>query len=402
VVEDNATNCKILHEQLTSWDIGNGGAESGPRALQMLRLAAEDGEPYDVAILDMKMPGMDGMELARAIKADPAISSTRLVLLTSMGRRGDSAEARQAGIEAYLTKPVKQSELYDTLATVIGAPENTPEKDPGLVTRRSLRERVADSRVRILVTEDNAVNQKVAVRMMEKLGYRADVAANGLEALEALSRGSYEAILMGVQMPEMDGYAATKEIREREGTQRHTPIIAMTANAMQGDREKAIEEGMDDYVSKPVKLVELGAVLERWVSKEDEEEAEADTTTPAREVGEGSVDLSVLLGLRELQEVDEPDILNELIELFVKEVPSELEALREAAQRGDAQNVEQIAHTLKGSSANMGAIRMEALCTELEEMGRSEELAAVPAQISRLEEEFGRVRAVLEEELSEN
>jgi CheY-like chemotaxis protein len=211
--------------------------------------------------------------------------------------------------------------------------------------------------------------------------------------------------LMDVQMPEMDGYAATREIRVREEDRsHHTPIIAMTANAMQGDREKAIEAGMDDYVSKPVKLEELGAVLERWVLQE-EEEAKADTTTPARETGDslattgGSVDISVLVGLRELQGEGEPDILNELIELFLGEVPTQLKALREAAQVGETQSVERIAHTLKGSSANMGALRMEALCAELEEAGRSEDLSAASGQISRLEEEFGRVRTVLEKDL---
>jgi two-component system, sensor histidine kinase and response regulator len=257
------------------------------------------------------------------------------------------------------------------------------------VTPSDAAQSAGRSRGRVLLAEDNAVNQKVAVKMLEKLGYRADVAANGLEALEVLSRGSYGAVLMDVQMPEMDGYAATREIREREeGRSHHTPIIAMTANAMQGDREKAIEAGMDDYVSKPVKLEELAEVLERWVLQE---EAKADTG--------GSVDISVLAGLRELQGEGEPDILNELIELYLDEVPAQLEALGEAAQMGEAQSVERIAHSLKGSSANMGALRMEALCAELEEAGRAEDLRAASEQISRLEGEFGRVRAVLEEDL---
>ena len=208
-------------------------------------------------------------------------------------------------------------------------------------------------------------------------------------------------------MPEMDGYEATAEIRKREGAERHTPIIAMTANAMQGDREKALAAGMDDYISKPVKRKELEAVLERWGSQEeDDEEAKAGTTTPASGAGEGleppdsSVDLSVLLGLRELQEEGEPNVLNGLIELFLTDVPPQLVALKEAVEAGDAHTVERIAHTLKGSCGNMGAVRMEALCTELEEMGRSEDLAAAPVRISRLEEEFGRVRVVFEEELS--
>ncbi len=270
----------------------------------------------------MQMPGMDGLELARVIKDDPALAQIRLVMMSSVGRRGDAEEARQAGIEAYLNKPVRQSQLYDAIATVIGKPVEEqeaarPERQTQLVTRHSLKEAKVRSRVRVLVAEDNQVNQKVAVRMLEKLGYRADVAANGLEAVEALSRIPYSAILMDVQMPEMDGYEATMTIRRHEyvaaqrgvtlGNDVHrTPIIAMTANAMQGDREKALEAGMDDYLSKPVKPKELAEVLERWISQ-DEEEAKPGTTTPASGAAnplaapEGEpIDRSVPEGLREL------------------------------------------------------------------------------------------------------
>jgi CheY-like chemotaxis protein len=281
VVDDNETNRKIVHEQIISWEMKSDSAEDGQSTLELLRSAAEEGAPYHLAILDMQMPEMDGLELAQKIKADPKISSTKLIMLSSIGRRGEDEEARQASIDAYLTKPIRQSQLYDTLATVMvtpeeaAAPQKEEEKERQLVTRHSLKEARAQSRARILVAEDNAVNQKVAVKMLERLGYRADVAANGLEAVEALSRIPYAAVLMDVQMPEMDGYRATAEIRRREESEkarhekdRHTPIIAMTANAMQRDREKALEEGMDDYISKPVKTEELGVVLERWTSRD--------------------------------------------------------------------------------------------------------------------------------------
>ena len=241
------------------------------------------------------------------------------------------------------------------------------------------------------------------VLKIERLGYRADVAANGLEAVEALSYVSYVAVLMDVQMPEMDGYEATKEIRGREGASRHTPIIAMTAGALQGDRDQALETGMDGYVAKPVKLEELEEVLERWVSKVNEAEAtdaEAGIGSVGRDLEADPLDRSVLAGLCELQEEGEPDILNELIELFLDEVQPQLVALREAMEAGDAQSVERIAHTLNGSCGNMGAKRMVALCAELEEMGHSETLAGAPVLISRLEEEFERVRVALEKELT--
>jgi two-component system, sensor histidine kinase and response regulator len=406
VVDDNETNRKIVHHQIISWGMKNGQAEDGHRALEILRSAAERSEPYDVAILDIHMPEIDGIELAKKIKADPLTSSTKLIMMTSVGRRGEGSEARQAGAEAYLTKPVRQSQLYDAIATVtakLGKAAVAEKEEKQLVTSHSLKEARARTRVRILVAEDNQVNQKVAVKMLEKLGYRADVAANGLEAVEALSRITYAAVLMDVQMPEMDGYEATAEIRRREESEdRRTSIIAMTANAMQGDREKALEAGMDDYVSKPVQVKELDEVLERWLLQ-DEAKVEPNSSAPEAGNGtaapNGSIDHSVLEGLRELQEKGEPDVLKELVELFLEDVPPQLKALREAEKREDAMSVERIAHTLKGSSGNLGAVRMEAICAELEELGRSGDVDSAPALISRLETELGRVRAVLEREL---
>jgi two-component system, sensor histidine kinase and response regulator len=392
IVDDNATNREILHRQLDSWGVRNATAPDGPRALDALRDAARAGELYDLAVLDAHMPGMDGMELARAIKDDPALSSTRLVLLTSMGEEVDG-EARRAGAEACLTKPVRQSQLYDALTTVMGEQHLAPTDDGASGAASPAPGQTAvQTRGRVLLVEDNVVNQKVALRMLERLGYRADLAANGLEAVEAHSGAAYAAVLMDVQMPEMDGYAATQKIRAREtGRARRTPIIAMTANAMRGDKEKALAAGMDDYISKPVKLEELGVILERWSSQERREEADADAP----------VDLSVLSSLRDLQKEGPPDaILHELVGLFLKEVPATLGVLREAAEEGDARRVERTAHMLRGSSAHMGAKGMEALCAELENAGRSGELAAATARITRLEVEFGRVSAVLEGELS--
>jgi two-component system sensor histidine kinase/response regulator len=218
--------------------------------------------------------------------------------------------------------------------------------------------------------------------------------------VEALSRIPYGAVLMDVQMPEMDGNEATAEIRHREGLDKHTPIIAMTANAMQGDREKALEAGMDDYLAKPVNLEQLEKVLARWVSRGEKTDqgayaAEAADAWPA--ASGPSIDHSVLDGLRDLQEEGEPDIISELIGLFLADVPPHLVALREAVQSGDILSVERTAHTLKGSSGNMGVVRMAAICAELEGIGRSETLAGAPVWIHRLEEEFERVRVVFEE-----
>lgn len=272
IVDDNATNRTILQHQVAAWGIYADGAASGQLALGMLRTAAMRDEPYDLALLDMQMPGMDGLELARTIKADPALATLPLVMLTSITQRGHEELVQQAGIAAYLTKPVRQSHLFDCLILVkgastqaVGPASRTPQP---LIDRYRLAQVKAQIQPRILVAEDNLINQKLAVRLLEKLGYRADVAANGHEVVEALTRTPYAVVLMDCQMPHMDGFEATVAIRQCEGSARHTPIIAMTANAMQGDREKVLAAGMDDYISKPVKPDDLATILRRWIPHE--------------------------------------------------------------------------------------------------------------------------------------
>ncbi len=419
IVDDNRTNRVILHRQVNSWGMRDSVAESGLHALGLLCDAAIFGDPYDVAILDMQMPQMDGLELARRIKDDPKLFSTRLVMLTSMGQRGDDLLAKEAGISAYLTKPVRQSELYNCLVTVMGSQTRTDgtseaadQAEMSFLTRHNLREVAPRAHTRLLVAEDNPINQKVAVRMLEKLGYRVDVASNGREALDALDRTSYAAVLMDVQMPEMDGYSATREIRRRESeaggehdaSPRHLPVIAMTANALEGDREKALAVGMDDYVAKPVKPTQLSEVLERWTA------AAEDTDLPPEGAGAASkadgngltgpeepLDPDVLAGLRGLGDAE---LLVELVELFVDDAQSQLPALRDAFEKGDAEAIERTAHTLKGSSGNMGALRMAKMCENLQEIGRSGDLSEASEPIEQLEAEFDRVRKALEAELS--
>ena len=267
IVDDNLTNRKILSHQLDSPGMLHQEAESGKTALALLRAAAALGKPFDVAILDLMMPEMDGFELARHIKSDATIAGTALVMLTSYGERGGAAEAREVGIEAYLSKPVRQSALFDCLAKVTSASAKTEQPQPIVQLPKPLAATGPSSLKRILIAEDNMVNQKVAMRQLLKLGYRADAVANGKEVLEALARIPYDLILMDCQMPEMDGYEATAEIRRRQLQTQHTPVIAMTAHALEGDRAKCLAAGMDDYVSKPVKVEELQRVLESFLAE---------------------------------------------------------------------------------------------------------------------------------------
>jgi two-component system sensor histidine kinase/response regulator len=270
VVDDNATNRQILRHQIFAWKMQKGSAAGGHEALQILRAAAVAGTPYDVALLDMQMPEMDGLTLARMIKADPAIASVHLIILTSQGQVMSNAELKEAGIDAYLVKPVKQSRLFDSLITAVGQ-ANAEVIFVGSSSSIPTASDQPHVRGRILLAEDNIVNQRVALGQLKKLGYTANAVANGLEVVQALEEVPYDLILMDCQMPEMDGYEATQLIRRREseaiasaGSKPRIHIIAMTANAMQGDREKCLAAGMDDYVSKPVREADLRAALERW------------------------------------------------------------------------------------------------------------------------------------------
>ena len=277
IVDDNATNRRILEQYAFQWGLQSGSASDGDEALTLLKGAAARGEPFDVVILDLQMPRMNGLELAQAIKSDPRLAATPLVLLTSMAMRGQAEQAKQVGIAAYLTKPVHRADLYDCLTMIVDRPAHASPvglkagaaSRPGdvLVTRHVIKEAARAARPRILVAEDNIMNQKITVIQLEKLGYRADVVANGLEAVDAVARIQYALVLMDCQMPEMDGWEATAMIRKEEGSRgnQRLPIIAITANAMPGDREKCLNAGMDDYLAKPVTLEEIRGVLARWI-----------------------------------------------------------------------------------------------------------------------------------------
>ncbi len=270
VVDDNATSRQILRHQIRAWKMQKSSAPSGVEALKYLRAGARDGHPYDLALIDLQMPGMDGLTLARTIKADPAIAATRIIILNPLGRMVNEADLKAAGVAASLVKPVKQSRLFDCLADVMG-PMAAEDISPRTAEVASASAPASAPKLRILLAEDNRVNQKVAIGQLLKLGYTADIAANGIEVLEALRQLPYDVIFMDCQMPEMDGYVATRTIRKREQDlgarcpwKAPIHIIAMTANAMKGDREECLAAGMNDYISKPVRVSDLQAALERF------------------------------------------------------------------------------------------------------------------------------------------
>jgi len=291
IVDDNATTRGILVYQTESWGMIATEAESGKQALELLRTRARQGRPFDIAILDLMMPELNGLQLAGVIKADPSIASVALVLLPQFGERDHGEKARKVGIAAYLPKPVRQSKLHDCLTGVMArSAANEPVAPvrgvvPGVIHQAEAKqEKRTFSTARIIMAEDNMVNQKVALRQLYNLGYKAEAVPNGIELLKRMETAIFDLILMDCQMPEMDGFAATGEIRRREGPNRHTIIIAMTANAFEGDDANCISAGMDDYLSKPFKSEALRLKLERWIKPIESEGASGVQDEPVTEV----------------------------------------------------------------------------------------------------------------------
>ncbi len=378
VVDDNATNRTLLRHHLPRWGVECATAASADEALAALRTAAAHGAPYHVALLDLQMPDVDGIELARTIKADPRLAATPLLLLSSLGVREQVEAAHLAGFGAVLNKPLRMARLRQCLLDVLRgqtAPAAPTATRPAPPTGR-----------RVLVAEDNAVNQKVALLLLAKLGYRAEAVGNGVEAVEAVQRIPYDLILMDCQMPELDGYEATARIRALEGPQRHVPIVAMTANAMEGDRDRCLAAGMNDYIPKPVREADLAAMLSRWT---------AATPAAARAEQPASVDRAVIADLRQLSPPGEPSFVDELIDAFLEDTPAQLAAMRAALAAGDSAALHAAAHSLKGSSGALGARRLSALCAQLEGLARAAALDDAVLPFEALADEFHVVRADL-------
>ncbi|MDQ3709141.1 MAG: response regulator [Actinomycetota bacterium] len=401
VVDDNETNRLILKSQLHAWRMLPDVAADGSSALARLGEAAAAGQPYAVAVLDMRMPEMDGLALAQAMADDPALASTRVMVLTS-AMEPDNERSRAAGVRACLAKPVRHSELYDALMQLT-APEGTPggASEQMTVSSPAVPEHF---RGRVLVVEDNLVNQMVAEGVLAKLGYLVDVAENGRVAVEALQMTAYSAVLMDCHMPEMDGFEATTEIRRREGVSRRTPIIAMTAGVMNEERSRCLAAGMDDFVPKPVDVAVLDAVLTRW----GEDACLTAVSTDARSVdgdpspigdrGDDPLDPKRLDALRQFGPADGWGLLPAVAGAFLDEIPVRLAALRDAVQVGGGHPLAEAAHQLKGSASNIGATAVAMLCQQLEATGRS---GAPPSSelVDRLEAELDRAGRALTDTL---
>ncbi len=396
IIDDNATNRLVLRRQAQTWGMSPTAVATGAQALELLRL----GHAFDLVILDMQMPEMDGLTLAAEIRRLYPAQTLPLVMLTSLGKREVSDPANEVTFAAVLSKPIKSSQLYDALVGVFNKKqpikikldfEQSSPFDVQLGQRHPLR---------ILLAEDNIVNQRVAQRFLDKLGYQADVAANGLEVIAALERQPYDVILMDMQMPEMDGLEATRLICQKWPETQRPQIIAMTANVLQGDRELCLEAGMDDYIGKPVRIEELVRALSESYPRFGP--AEEKDTSPQPKVRAAqlapTLDLAALGKLRDILGDQAIPAITELINLFIDNGLELLEKMRTAVQAGQAMGLYRGAHTLKPGSAHLGAMRLAALCSELEKLGKANQFQEAAAKLAELEAEFGRVRLALEAE----
>ncbi|MDZ7261464.1 MAG: response regulator [candidate division KSB1 bacterium] len=383
-VDDNATNRLILHQALASWGCRPEVIASGTEALERLREAAVSDDPYGLVLIDVQMPEMDGFEVCRLIKADPQLRQVPIIILTSMGARGDAQRCKEIGIEGYLNKPIKQSQLYNAILTVMGYVEEG-KADKKLVTIHTVAE--SQRRLHILLAEDNPVNQKVARRILEKAGHTVEVVDNGQLAVAALEQKDYDLVLMDVQMPEMDGFEATRLIRQKEGTQRHTPIIAMTAHALKGDRERCLKAGMDAYISKPIKPQELFQALNKWAKSQTQDKVPVKPQPLDKDSALPSVipiDLETALSRFD----GDREFLMEMVEEFLHYAPEQLQTVAAALEKGDIKVVEREAHSLKGAAGNLSAQKLASLALQLEKSAHDGNLKETPSLIQKIQTEL--------------
>ena len=380
VIDDNRTNRRILEGLLTSWGMKTTVVSGGEDALALLAEAREPQNSYQLVLTDMHMPKMDGFGLVEKILESGGTPATTIMMLSSAGHRGDAARCQQLGIAAYLLKPVRQTELREAMARALGA--KSQSRPAAMITRTSLQEaRDPGKFLNVLLAEDNEVNQKLATRLLEKRGHKVVVVSNGRDALLTLEKGSFELVLMDVQMPELDGIEATMALREKEKlTGRHQPILAMTALVMKGDRERCLAAGMDGYLAKPIRAQELDEVLEGYLAQKRNSPV-MDIESPG--FAQGSVNVDELL-----ERLDgDRAFLAELTEVFRNDYPRQLRGIRDALEANDPAGVRQRSHALKGALSSLAANRARDMAAGLERQGTSGDLAGAETALESLEQE---------------
>ena len=400
IVDDNGTNRHILMKRLTAWAMRPDEAEDGPSALKALYRALDERDPYRIAIIDMRMPGMNGESLGRAIKADPGLSMTRLVVQTSIAARGDARFFADIGFSGYLTKPVRHNELKNLLALVHDGPASPATTHRPIETRHTAMEampRTGGAKGRILLAEDNLTNQQVALELLKKLGFSADAVEDGKAVLKALETKTYDLILMDCQMPDMDGFEATRHIRASRASYQNIPVIALTAHAMKSDRQKCLEAGMNDHIPKPVGAKVLLRVLESWIDHGDSPISPGPEPM-AEETANASSSVSPVWdrgGMMERMNHD-TDMAEKVMRGFLSDIPGRLKTLRAQIEAEDIVGVERQAHTLKGAALVVGGESLAAFALKLEKTRGNWNMDEARAIMNRLDIEFERLKQAME------
>ena len=420
VVDDNETNCEILRHQMLNWDMKVYAVGTAQHALKYLHKGVERGKPFDLAVLDRLLPDTDGVDLAQQIKGDPKIADTHLIMLSSIDQLEQTGQWYMAGIEVYINKPVRQGELYDAISSALGdSVKRTANGGAGKIGRASADKNLRELGAHVLLAEDNPVNQELAKSMLEDLGCTVVVADNGQDAYEAIAEAPldrkqqrYDVILMDCQMPLMDGFDATGAIRDWEvksGEGAPLPIVALTANAMSGDRERCLAAGMSDYLSKPFDQEQLARVIKRWLTLEVEmthlaKQTEQRALPVTESAGAGvlaDLDNAALNNIRALQKDGSNAILAKIINMYLTNSPKLLEKMQEAAATGNGDLLRSSAHTLKSASANLGANKLAELCQQLETLGCEDKASEAVVTLGIVEFEFEAVCNALGRELGD-
>ncbi len=397
VVDDNATNREILLEQLRAWGVRPEEAPDGPTALACLRRAVKAKAPYAAAVIDMQMPGMSGRELGRAIKAEAALAETPLLMMSSLDRQRDVQEMNRIGFAACLTKPVRSEALFESLSAALSLP-SAPQAaaDPARPAIPQWR----PGTVRVLLAEDNIVNQQVAAGILKKLGITVDTVANGAEAVQALQSTPYDLVLMDLQMPETDGLEASRIIRDPGSGVRdpRVPIVAMTAHALESDREQCLQAGMNDYLAKPVSPEALAEVLERWLPGERQNQGHATASSESRsETGEPVWEKEALLNRLSGNQA----LAEAIVEQFLSDMPEQLARLRVQVREGQAEQAGKQAHTIKGVAANLSSPALERIAESMEKAGKEGDLERLPPLMAQMEAIFAQVESAMQEKGTE-
>jgi signal transduction histidine kinase/DNA-binding response OmpR family regulator len=401
IVDDNVTNRTILSNQVRSWGMSCRVAENGQQALEILLAAIVEKQPYDLGLLDWHMPGMNGIELTKCIRAEKTLEKMSLIMLSSAAFDEESQKAANAGVDLYLIKPVRLQALFESLVTLLGEGDvEAVEEEPVETGSRSVAFKGS-----VLVAEDNSVNQDVVREMLLAMGCNVDIVENGKQAVEAVKNGEFDLVLMDYHMPEMDGFEASKQIRlceQEAGIENGVPIVALTGDVRVGIKEHCQEHGMNDYISKPFSMGELEAVLRQWLILDEESGAYVDSMPEDVETKGGvdsSLDQKRLNMIRAMQRPGRPNVLDKIIGLYQRDSPVIVRAIRKAVVERDGAVLAEAAHSLKSSSANLGASHLSLLCKQLEEMGTQEHLDGVDTLFEQLELEFQEVISLLTAEL---